>query len=687
MCSCIPGFAVDSTGTTCDDIIECEDPSLCVDGTCNNIMGTFSCDCNDGYEKNINGKACNDIDECANIPNPCGNGTCNNIDGTYGCTCHPGFEANESGTACNDIIECAGNANPCGDGECTNTDGSYMCICDSGFRLSVDGSTCDAECGGAVCQNGGACGSTNQCDCANTGFTGTMCETNTNECASTPCMNGGVCTDAVNSFTCSCADGYTGTLCGTDINDCLNTPCMNGGACTDGVDSFTCVCVAGYTGSTCDTDIADCSPNPCMNGGSCTDGVNTFNCVCADGFSGDTCTTTDCGSIVCQNGGACVSSGLCDCATGFTGTLCETNIDECDSNPCTNGGSCSDGVNSFTCSCADGYTGTLCGTDVNECELDSSLCSNGRCVNLDGSYTCICNAGFTLVNANSCNALPSSLSTSQVTVKITGQSLNGQTLTYTPELTDRSSAKFMEYEVAFCYIFSQYVREQLGSQLVDANCIVLSFSQGSVVGDVQVELAAESQSVADGLAVSLSALSTNIDQNLSANGQTLVASISAEVQCDQTNCQNGGTCTSAGQPCNCPAGFTGDLCQNAPQGLSNGAIIGIALGVFGFVLVLITCVCCVFVQGVRRNQATKLMLAEQRYDNPSRQNRGFYGNESFNGSDEYNSLEGRRYAVGQALDRLRGTDALRHGDGNFRTPYVVDGSEMYNGVERNPMHY
>ncbi|XP_030844888.1 fibrillin-1 isoform X5 [Strongylocentrotus purpuratus] len=541
MCLCIPGFAVDSTGTECQDVNECDDDSsLCVDGTCNNIMGTYSCDCNNGYEKSINGKACNDIDECANIPNPCGNGTCNNIDGTYGCTCDTGFEANESGTACNDINECAGNANPCVNGECTNTDGSYMCTCGSGFRLSVDGSTCDAECGGAVCQNGGACGSTNQCDCAN---------------------------------------------------------------------------------------------------------------------------------------------------TGFTGTLCETNIDECNSNPCTNGGSCADEVNSFTCSCADGYTGTLCGTDVNECELDSSLCNNGRCVNLDGSYTCICNAGFTLVNANSCNAFPRGLSTSQVTVKITGQSLNGQTLTYTPELTDRSSAKFIEYEVAFCYIFSQYVKEQLGSQLVDANCIVRSFSQGSVVGDVQVQLAAESQSVADGLAVSLSALSTNIDQNLSANGQTLVASISAEVQCDQSNCQNGGECTSSGQPCNCPAGFTGDLCQNASQGLSNGAIIGIALGVFGFVLVLITCVCCVFVQGVRQNQATKLMLAEQRYDNPSRQNRGFYGNESFNGSDEYNSLEGRRYAVGQALDRLRRTDVQHHGDRNFRTPYVVDGSETYNGVERNPMHY
>eukprot|EP00057_Strongylocentrotus_purpuratus_P028027 XP_011682501.1 PREDICTED: uncharacterized protein LOC105446843 [Strongylocentrotus purpuratus] len=465
-------------------------------------------------------------------------------------------------------------------------------------------------------------------------------------------------------------------------------------------------------------------------------------------------------------------------------------------------------------------------SQFDECATDTSLCNNGRCVNLDGSYTCVCNAGFTLVNANSCNALSSSLFTSRVTVQITGQSLNGQTLTYTSELRDRTSAKFMEYEVAFCYIFSQYVREQLGSQLVGDNCIVLSLSEGSVVGDLQMELAADSQSVADGLAVSVSALSTNIDQMLSANGQTLlVSSILSEasqglsngaiigialgvfgfvlvlITCvccvfvqgvrqnqatklmlaeqryenpsrqnrgfygnesfngsDEYNSLEGrryavgqaldrlrGTDSQFSQYVRKQLGsqLVGDNCivlslsegsvvgdlqmklaadsqsvadglavsvsalstnidqmlsangqtllvssilSEASQGLSNGAIIGIALGVFGFVLVLITCVCCVFVQGVRQNQATKLMLAEQRYENPSRQNRGFYGNESFNGSDEYNSLEGRRYAVGQALDRLRGTDSQRHEDRNFKTPYVVDGSETYNGVERNPMH-
>eukprot|EP00057_Strongylocentrotus_purpuratus_P031399 XP_784490.3 PREDICTED: fibropellin-1 [Strongylocentrotus purpuratus] len=619
-----------------------------------------------------------DIDDCT--PDLCENGgSCTDEVNAYTCACAAGYSGNMCET---DIDDCS--PNPCmNGGSCTDGVNTFTCVCADGFN----GDTCTTTvCGSIVCENNGECIRDGQCRCV-TGFTGTICETNIDDCSTNPCMNGGVCVDEVNSFTCNCAAGYTGDTCQTDIDNCTPNPCMNGGACTDGVNSYTCACVAGFTGNMCETDINDCSPNPCMNGGSCTDGVNTFTCTCASGFSGDTCTTADCGSVVCQNSGTCVSSGLCDCVTGFTGTMCEININDCSPNPCTNGGSCTDGVDSFTCTCVAGFTGNMCETDVNECELSSSLCSNGRCVNVDGSYTCVCNAGFMLENENSCTALPSSLSTSQVTVKITGQSLNGVTLTYTSELTDRTSAKFIEYEVAFCYIFSQYVREQLGSQLVDANCIVLSFSQGSVVGDVQVELAAESQSVADGLAVSLSALSTNIDQNLSANGQTLVASISAEVQCDQTNCQNGGTCTTSGQPCNCPAGFTGDLCQNASQGLSNGAIIGITLGVFGFVLVLITCVCCVFVQGVRRNQATKLMLAEQRYDNPRRQNRGFYGNEYFDGSDEYNSLEGRRYAVGQALDRLRGTDAQRHEDRNFRTPYVVDGSETYNGVERNPIHY
>ena len=37
-------------------------------------------------------------------------------------------------------------------------------------------------------------------------------------------------------------------------------------------------------------------------------------------------------------------------------------IDECESNPCKNGGTCKDGENSYTCTCVPGYTGHDCET-------------------------------------------------------------------------------------------------------------------------------------------------------------------------------------------------------------------------------------------------------------------------------------------------------------------------------------
>ena len=39
-----------------------------------------------------------------------------------------------------------------------------------------------------------------------------------------------------------------------------------------------------------------------------------------------------------------------------------TDIDECSSNPCENGGTCIDAVNMYTCSCAAGFNGTNCET-------------------------------------------------------------------------------------------------------------------------------------------------------------------------------------------------------------------------------------------------------------------------------------------------------------------------------------
>ncbi len=37
-------------------------------------------------------------------------------------------------------------------------------------------------------------------------------------------------------------------------------------------------------------------------------------------------------------------------------------LDECNSSPCENGGTCMDGAGQFTCQCKPGYTGDTCGT-------------------------------------------------------------------------------------------------------------------------------------------------------------------------------------------------------------------------------------------------------------------------------------------------------------------------------------
>jgi hypothetical protein len=57
---------------------------------------------------------------------------------------------------------------------------------------------------------------------------------------------------------------------------------------------------------------------------------------------------------------ACAAGYNCSCAPGYTGLQCQTDIDECVSSPCQNGGTCMDGVNGYTCTCVADYHGTHC---------------------------------------------------------------------------------------------------------------------------------------------------------------------------------------------------------------------------------------------------------------------------------------------------------------------------------------
>ncbi|XP_052089209.1 receptor-type tyrosine-protein phosphatase beta-like [Mytilus californianus] len=142
--------------------------------------------------------------------------------------------------------------------------------------------------------------------------------------------------------------------------------------------------------------------------------MHGYSCECVPGYTGENCSTNinECQSDPCQNGGKCahaINGYSCQCVPGYTGKNCSTNINECQSDPCQNGGKCTDAINGYSCQCVPGYAGKNCSTNINECQSDP--CQNGgKCTDAINGYSCQCVPGYTgkncSTNINECQSDP-----------------------------------------------------------------------------------------------------------------------------------------------------------------------------------------------------------------------------------------------------------------------------------------
>uniref|UniRef100_M3XM44 Sushi, nidogen and EGF-like domain-containing protein 1 n=4 Tax=Mustelinae TaxID=169418 RepID=M3XM44_MUSPF len=450
VCLCLPGY----TGVACEtDVDECASSPCLNGGSCVNLMGNFTCLCAEPFE----GPRCETgnhpvPDPCFSAP--CQNGgTCVDADEGYVCECPQGFTGPDCRERTPDHCECRNGgrclganttlcqcppgffgllcefevtATPCNmntqcpdGGYCMEYGGSYLCVCHTDHNVSHSlPSPCDSD----PCFNGGSCDAHEDsytCECPR-GFHGRHCEkARPRLCSSGPCRNGGTCREAGNEYHCSCPYRFTGRHCEIGKPDsCASGPCHNGGTCFHYIGKYKCDCPPGFSGRHCEIAPSPCFRSPCMNGGTCEDLGTDFSCRCRAGYMGRRCQAeVDCGTpaevkhaTLRFNGTRLGSVALYECDQGYSLSspnyvrVCQPQgvwseppqcheTDECQAQPCRNGGSCRDLPGAFVCQCPAGFTGVHCETEVDGCH--SSPCQHGgRCENSGGAYLCVCPEGF-----------------------------------------------------------------------------------------------------------------------------------------------------------------------------------------------------------------------------------------------------------------------------------------------------
>ncbi|XP_070188097.1 uncharacterized protein [Littorina saxatilis] len=443
-------------------------------------------------------------------------------------------------------------------------------------------------------------------------------------CQNNPCENNGNCSVLLHDAYCTCEPGFTGRYCEQLINFCASSPCYNNATCFSSTQGFSCSCLSGFNGNRCEENINDCSLQSCNRKGTCIDQVNGFTCACLENYQGNQCEQQElrgCDIFPCGENSTCRNTNdyhrVCDCFPGFTGPLCDMEINECESQPCLNGGTCTDKVNGFECACRANFTG-------DRCELPVKLCAGVSCGIADscvddavtGLPLCVCRSGYTQgeLCKYSYNA--------ETTVSV-GTNLESQNVTETSQCRalcdargDQCQAFVFRLDTHLCTLYSQVVSTVPVNTAVDGPTS-LSVKRCSYPRDdflytewfntnnprTGIELEAYDSIQAFGLTVCENTEPVDVECRVAATQGTIPAGVTCQLsglQCtpspscpdmeirykcarsrvfegklcsvrdvcsERSTCATGSQCINdplnpKGFSCrNCPQGYTGDLCQ------------------------------------------------------------------------------------------------------------------------------
>eukprot|EP01052_Picozoa_sp_SAG31_P037374 SAG31_NODE_4817_length_2935_cov_2.091678_2_plen_712_part_00 len=375
-------------------------------------------------------------------------------------------EFNELSGNCDvDVDECA--SGPCANGATCIESASNNAISAHSYRC-----TCVAGFASGLCEYDYIGEFTAECTVFESSDSSSLtgnCDIDVDECASSPCINGATCTESAvesevsfHAYQCTCVDGFANGVCEYDYISEYEQECIV-------MESTQMVNLTGN----CDIDVDECASSPCQNNATCHNYVSDYECDCQEiinprtgereAWEGEHCEIEifvcdededDCDPLyaVCHH----LGPGLhdCECHVGWDGDGFTCNdIDECASDPCTNGATCTESscdpssfpdgtecssvdeglppIDSYSCACVAGFANGLCfeGWDAKadeyteayhtectvalggHCDVDIEECVSSPCANGAGctdshsgtfnsesisydAFSCACRAGF-----------------------------------------------------------------------------------------------------------------------------------------------------------------------------------------------------------------------------------------------------------------------------------------------------